>query len=735
MRGVLRSDEAGPGDGDLDLSGVGQAIVRAKKWIIGTTLLAFLGALLFVLMVKPRYTAEAKALIENQESYFTRPDRASSEPNQSAPDAEAVASQAQLVNSRDLAREAIRALGLKGNPEFDPAAGAGGFFRKLLGLIGAQSPERAMAPEDRIFDTYFERLFVFPVVKSRVLQIEFSSQDPELAAKAANTIAELYVGVQSKAKRENARLVAASLGALIGDLRAKVTEAERKAEEYRASNGLMIGANNVTMNGQQLGEISNQLTLARAAQAESQAKSRLIRDMLKAGRIAEVPDVANNDMIRRLSDQRSTLRAQIASEGRTLLPGHPRVKELSAQLAEIDSNLRITADKLARTLENDARIAGSRVENLQAVLEQQKKTIGGSSNEEARARDLDRDARLLKEQLESSTTKYQEALARQGAESTPSDARIISRAVEPPLPSFPKTLPILIFATLTGLILSIGSVLASELLSGRAYARQSRPDEAERIEPAIGRRFEIEIAEPALQSAGSAQTQEPPGNDAVQPRDQDERRQAPRSRATLSSFVSAPPENSPPATLGEIARRIIGPGRGGAGVRVLVTGSDSEVETAAMAVALGRLFSAEDRAVLVEAGGEGAADAQGPLGLSELAAGHAGFDEVIHRDRGSPLHLLPAGRIGAAPADGLDGIIEALAQTYDYVILLAPPLGAGAEAFALAGQSDYAVLVRPPDADARDMDEAHAELRRAGAIEILSIIDEEPSEEQRWSAA
>ena len=74
-----------------------------------------------------------------------------------------------------------------------------------------------------------------------------------------------------------------------------------------------------------------------------------------------------------------------------------------------------------------------------------------------------------KSQLDAATTKYQEALARQSADSTPGDARVISRAIAPILPTFPKKLPLMIFATLAGLVLSVSWIVSSELLSGRAF--------------------------------------------------------------------------------------------------------------------------------------------------------------------------------------------------------------------------------------------------------------------------
>ena len=51
------------------------------------------------------------------------------------------------------------------------------------------------------------------------------------------------------------------------------------------------------------------------------------------------------------------------------------------------------------------------------------------------------------------------------------------------------------------------------------------------------------------------------------------------------------------------------------------------------------------------------------------------FTEAIHRDRGSRLHVLPVGRHKAS-SKGLDAVIEALAETYDYVVLDAPAVSA-----------------------------------------------------------
>ncbi len=339
-----------PAAGELDVGGLGRSLRRRKGWIIGPALACFALAVVFVSVVQPRYTADAKVLIENGENYFTRPDKA--EPQQpQLPDDEAIQSQVQLISSRDIAREAIKRLDLKGNPEFDPLARGLNPFSRLLIILGLERDPTTVSPEDRILRSYYDKLTVFPVNKSRVITIEFTATDPDLAARAANTIADLYIEAQSDAKRGSARTAAASLASLIADLRTRAAEAESKADAFRSQSGLLVGTNNNTITAQQLAEISTQLAQARTAEADSQAKAKLLRDMIRQGRISEVPDVANNELIRRISEQRVNLRAEIALQSRTLLPGHPHMQELNAQLKDVDNQLRAAGEKAVRTLE------------------------------------------------------------------------------------------------------------------------------------------------------------------------------------------------------------------------------------------------------------------------------------------------------------------------------------------------------------------------------------------------
>src|SRR6185503_2777706 len=100
---------------------------------------------------------------------------------------------------------------------------------------------------------------------------------------------------------------------------------------------------------------------ARGQKADAESRSRLIRDILKSGRPIEASDVIDSELIRRLAEQRGTLMAQLAEQSSTLLDQHPRIKELKAQIGDLNGQIRQEAERRVRALENEARIAGARV--------------------------------------------------------------------------------------------------------------------------------------------------------------------------------------------------------------------------------------------------------------------------------------------------------------------------------------------------------------------------------------
>ena len=362
---VTYKSPAASESGDLDLRAIGQVLARKRGWIIVPTVIAAVISVAAVNVVTPRYKSEARILIDGRENVFLRPNGERNDERVTL-DPEAVTSQVQLLLSRDLAREIIKKNRLAERPEFDPVLKGVSPLKSLLALVGIGRDPFSLTPEERVLDAYYDRFTAYAVDKSRVIAIEFQSSDPELAARVANSIAEGYLVLQQDARRDQAKSAGQWLSGEIENLRKKVADAESRVEDFRSKSSLFVGTNNTTLSNQQMGELNTQLNNARALKSDAESRARLIREMLQGGRPIEASEVLNSELIRRLSEQRVTLRAQLAEQSSTLLDGHPRIKELKAQLADLDRQLREEASKISRSLDNDARIASGRVDGLSA---------------------------------------------------------------------------------------------------------------------------------------------------------------------------------------------------------------------------------------------------------------------------------------------------------------------------------------------------------------------------------
>jgi uncharacterized protein involved in exopolysaccharide biosynthesis len=462
--------------GEIELAALFREVGRSKWLIVLATLGALVFSVLAVGMLTPRYTAETRILVENRDTEYTRFGREGGRGADPAIDQEQVQSQVQLITSRDLARKMIERFDLGSRREFDPVMDGIGAPARIMVMFGLIDNPANVSPQERVLERYYDKLKAFALTRSRVLAVEFQSRDPELAAKLANAIAEEYILQLESAKKSTAQSAGGWLARTIEPLRQRVSEAEKKVEEFRSLHGLFQSGENTTISVQQLSELNTQLATARAQQAELTAKARIIRDAMRQGRIFEVSDVVNNESVRRLIERRADIKAQIAQEERTLLPQHPRLRELTAQLAGMEDQVRAAAERAARALENDARAAGARVAASQAELEQQQRRTGASSEAEVQLKVLEREAKAEREQLENYLARYRDASVRNIENAAAADARIVSRATIPSAPTFPKRLPIIIIATLAAFTLSLFLVLTRALLSDRIYVvRQAQP--------------------------------------------------------------------------------------------------------------------------------------------------------------------------------------------------------------------------------------------------------------------
>ncbi len=701
------------GESALDLAALARALWRRRRWIIVPTLIAAVASFAVVNLMTPRYKSESRVLIESRETAYNRAEGDRNvERDRTLVDAEAVQSQVQLALSRDLARKIVRELKLADRAEFNPEV-SGSVFGRILALVGLMRDASRLSIEERVLDRYYERLTVYPIDKTRVIVIEFQSEDPDLAAKVANAVADGYLMLQQQSKQEAMRQASQWLSGEIERMRGRVAEAEGRVEAFRTGSNLYVGPNSTTLSTQQLGELNSQLTIARSQKADAEVKARLIREQLRSGRPIESSDVVNSELIRRLNEQRVTLKAQLAEQSSTLLAQHPRIKELRAQIGDLESQIRNEAEKLVRSFENDARVAGARVEQLSASLDQLKRQASSLGEQDVQLRALEREAKAQRDLLESYLGRYRDVTARESPDAVPADARIISRAVPTSTPYFPKKLPIVLLATLATLLFAVVFIAVGELMGGEVYRRI--PMATVEAQPwSLSEREPIERPEEYAPDAQAAWSDVPHApEDSVSAFD----------RRMEALFTKVSELDHGVLVLGGVAQDARSAGVAVELVRRLAT-QGSRVLLLDLDV-----MHAPSRALV--------ADAHAP-GISDLLFGIVPFTEAIQRDPVSRAHVIGLGRsardtVALLTAPRLAIVLGALSQTYDYVVVSVGKLPKLPGAERLARFARAAILI----ADEKETGTELADALVAGGFDqvmVVAVGPDLPSPQDRAAA-
>lgn len=696
-------------DVDVDLGRLFASLVENWRRVLAVALVVTGIAFMLAWTATPRYKAETRILIETRESVFTRPSPAG-EGSNPVLDEEGVTSQVEVVGSIDILKQVARKLQLSKLPEFDEASNLS-LLGRLLVIAGLKADPSEIPPEERVLKAFRERLTVYRVERSRVIVIEFSSQDPKLAAEVPNAIADTYIAVSRDAKLQSNADATDWLEPEIADLTERVKEAEAKVAAFRSESDLLVGQNNSVLATQQLSELASELSRVRAARAAADANAQSVRAVLDSGGSLEaLPDVLSSGLIQRLRERQVQLKADIADLSTTLLGNHPRIRSLNSQLADLDRQIRQEAEKIQKGMETEAKTEQLRERQLVADLNTLKAASARAGDQEVELRALEREAAAQRELLESYLTRYREASSRKEHNYLPADARIFSRAIVPAEPYFPKILPIVGAAFVGSLLIMAVVTLLRELFSGRAM----RPAAGPAIEP-VG-----QVPMPATQ----APLEEP----AIEVH--------PTSKAKPELHPNLVTRQPSTPILGEVsveraAEKLIA---GGATRAIFVSPEGDEAAAAAVLVAR-EVADAGLRVLLLDLTSSAAASR--PMlesgvypGITNLLASEAQFTDVIHADLYSDCHVIPPGTADPARAmravDRLPIIMNSLTTAYDVVVVECGVADAEAIRRLVSAATEVMVSVLEPTDQAIVLAAADLEAGGYGRPTLVSPAGYEP---------
>ena len=454
------------GEGMLDLRHLLTIFRRRFTLFIAIAMVVFALVVVVTFQLTPRYSANTELIIDPRKEQVIDLNQVLSG---LTPDTAVVESEVKIIQSRSLAAKVVDELNLTDDPEFNPelvvleglalwkhniSSWIGDLVKALLPKGQSDAPltfeEQQLITKDKAVSTLLDRLNVRRSGLTYVISLSFESEAPAKAAKIVNTVADKYLVDQLESKFEATKRANEWLEERLGTLRDEVQAAERAVEIYRAKNGL-LNAKGSSLTEQQIAELTGSAIILRAELAEKQARLNTVDQQLKSGRGEDVAAVLDSKVITDLRRQQSeAIRRQGELQSR-YGARHPEILKVKSELADIDNQIQQQINRIVSSLRGEVSVARQRVASLERDINRLKKTLTSNNTALVRLRELERDAAASRTLYESFLDRFKQTSQQQSL--LEADARIISRATPPTIPSFPnKQLMVLL-----GFVLAVGA--------------------------------------------------------------------------------------------------------------------------------------------------------------------------------------------------------------------------------------------------------------------------------------
>lgn len=696
---ALSTTAAGPAELGSPPSGLSlaeiTAIARARRGLILKVALGVLALTALVLFLLPTlYSASALVMLDQRRNNIAD---ASSVLSSLPTDPASVQNQIQILTSRDLASRVVDKLGLDRDPEF-----ISGGISDTLSQLNPFAPQDmplddsayAWSLHERAVTAFQRRLTVEGEGLSTAITIGFTSRSPQKAAQIANAVAETYVETQLDTKFQATRTASEWLEGRVRQLAKQVQAYDSAVERYKAENNLNETADGTPLIDQQITAINGQIVQAKADLAEKQATYSRVNTLMQAGHGADISQAVASPVIVQLRSQEADLIRDEAQLATRYGPKHPKLIAAESQKRDLEQKIEQEVGRLAGSLANDVSISRAQIESLQNSLAQTEAQARGQNMARIKLKSLEVNAASTRSMYEAFVSRLKGIQDQDAIEA--SDARVISHASVPNIPSSPHRMLIFAAAIPVSLLLGLLAALLAERFA--PALRSLMPRDPFRGVPVLA-----EIPGAAHARAADLVTDWP-----------------------LSAFAQA---------MGGLAQRIAyGAARGGPRV-IAVTSPQAGEGASSLALGLARAASRLGCRVIVVDGNLYApslAPLAGlhavPAGLSQVLAGRASLSSALIKDpRSNVLLLSPAERrtdvyqvLGSTAMARLVGHLRGVC---DLVIVNSPPVLAAGGTHLLAGYADAVMLVARTDVGPRPaVAQAIAALARIPAPPIGIVL-------------
>lgn len=676
-------------------------VLRKHQWLILTFLLTVVTVVTIAsFKMKPVYTATALVEVD-REAQNVLPFQTEDAYSEYMDAEDYIETQMKILQSETLALDTIRSLNLAAFPEFGGASG-----KQLLRVApGEKRPA--------ILGAFLGRLSVSRVPNSRLIEVSFAAQDPQLAARIVNVHLQNFIEQNFKSKYDATTQASGWLSSELEELRLQVEKTEDARIAYQRQNQIWQLDEKQDISTQKLAALSTAVTSAQTQLAQLQANYR----MAQTGDVDALAAMRNDTAVQNLLARKSDLDQKYAEAVNQYGPNFPAVQLIVDQQKEVNGDLAAARKSVIEGVKQDYETALQRLQFLQDQLNTQKAQANEMAEKLVQYGILQHDADATKQLYDGLQEKLKEASISAGLRS--SNLRVVDPALVPTTPSAPQKTRNILLSILVGLVGGIGLAVFREYLDNTVKS----PDDIESLTglPALavvpslpgengrgGRRSR-------LVGAGMPQEVSSPRVELlsyVQPKSQISE----AFRALRTSLLLSQADHPPQVIL--VTSALPREGKTTAAVNLSVT-----------------LAQLGDRTLLVDS------DLRKPgvrralnlppgkeAGLSSYLAGVSSLDEVLTPHPAiNNLTALTTGPVPPSPADLLsshrmrDALLE-LRRRFKFIVIDSPPIMAATDAVILSALTDGVLLVVRSGSTPKEAFTRSRDLLSAVKCRLLGVV-------------
>ena len=386
---------------EMTIQGVVLILKRRQSVIAWAVSVCFLlGAIASIyFFIKPRYRAVGEIEIKKSATdglgleNLTTP---TPEQSDALEESITLQTQATILKSDSLALKVVEDLGLEKTDDFKPVFNPIGWTLGLFTPRSAQDPPNAPlqnAPRRRehAIKVFQKHLKIKPQSGTRLIDIQYTSSDPKIAAAVVNDMATSLVDYTLNSRYAATSQVSGWLTSQLGDIKKEAERQQGKVAKLQRESGVY----SLGIPDAQGKEIAYSATLDRLQQATQNLSAATSNRIMKGAlyksvengdpelisglagsSLAGAAPAVNNafSLLQNLRTQQATLASQVASDSSKYGSANPKLGDEKASLDSINAEIKSEVGRIGQRAANDYKASEVAEKNMRTAYQQERKS-------------------------------------------------------------------------------------------------------------------------------------------------------------------------------------------------------------------------------------------------------------------------------------------------------------------------------------------------------------------------